>query len=117
MPIDFGDIIHYNKRIAARYYLQAQIERNRGDDSQASFHADVAARYLQAAHEQRLVMSSAPGRPIEAPRSRLWFLEPKSASKQGGNRTALRRLFAQFAAAVRQSLARRSSPLQSLSLN
>lgn len=108
MPTDFGEIAHYNKRIAARFFLRAQIARNNGRRSEAEYHAQLALRYIEAAREQRVAMCQEPGHSANKKNShrRPWALLPAPQS-------ATRRL----AASIWQLVARRSVPIQSLSLN
>ena len=113
MPINFGDIAHYHKRIATQSYLRAQLARNKGEEAEAEYHAQVALRYAQAAQEQRMAMSHAPGRPIETPRCRSWYEEPGQAERHW----SVRRLCRRLAASLRWLIARREAALQSLSLN
>jgi hypothetical protein len=117
VPTNFGEIAHYNKRIAARFYLQAKIERDCGRDSEADYHAQMAARYLQAAQEQRIAMSQEPGRLVEVKRPRPWTVKSQRTPLLTTGRLALQRITGQFATAVRQSVSRRDDSLQSLSLN
>lgn len=113
MPINFGDIAHYHKRIATQSYLRAQLARNKGEEAEAEYHVQVALRYAQAAQEQRMAMSRAPGCPIEAPRCRSWYEE----SGQAARRWSVRRLCGWLAASLRRLIARREAAIQSLSLN
>ena len=113
MPINFGDIVHYHKRIATQNYLLAQLARHKGEEAEAEYHAQVALRYARAAQEQRMAMSHAPGCPIEAPRCRSWYEEPGQAAR----RWSVRRLCGWLAASLRRLIARREAAIQSLSLN
>ena len=117
MPTNFGEIAHYNKRIAARFYLLAQTERNCGKHSEADYHAQLALRYLQAAQEQWIAMRQEPGRSVEVKKPHPWaHLKGRSlaASKRW---TALQRVAGKLATSIRQSISGREAPIQSLSLN
>jgi hypothetical protein len=113
LPTNFGEIAHYHKRIATQNYLLAQLARNKGEEAEAEYHAQVALRYARAAQEQRIAMSRAPGCPIEAPRCRSWYEEPGQAAW----RVAARQLRGWLAVSLRRLIARREVALQSLSLN
>lgn len=117
MPTNFGDIAHYHKRIAARYYLLAQIERGCGKNCEADYHAQLAVRYVQAAQEQKIAMSRTPGRFIEISKRRPWALSPAHGAAASARWWALPRLVGKLATSIRESIARRNDPLQSLSLN
>ncbi len=73
MPANFGEIAGYHSLIAARYAALAQAAREQGDIATANYHAGQAARYVQAAQEQRIAMRQAPGRSIEQEKPRRWF--------------------------------------------
>jgi hypothetical protein len=117
LPINFGDIAHYNKRSAARCYLLAQIERNCGKNCEAEYHAQLAVRYLHAAQEQKIAMSRTPGRPVEVRKPRPWMLAPRPSPRVATCWFAVQRFSGKLAASIRQSIARRNIPIQSLSLN
>lgn len=113
MPTDYGEIARYNKRIAVRFYLLAQIERNCGKNCEADYHAQLAVRYLQAAQEQWIAMRQEPGHSIEVKKPRPWALLPVPYSRW----LAVQRLAGKLASSIRQSISRRDAPIQSLSLN
>ena len=117
MPINFGEIARYNKRIAARFYLQAKIERDCGRNYEADYHAQLAVRYLQAAREQKIAMSHVPSCSIETPKPRPWTLKSQRTPMLTTGRLAFQRITGQLATAVRQSIFRRDDSLQGLSLN
>jgi hypothetical protein len=117
LPIDFGDIVHYNKRIAARHYLRAQIARDCGKCSEADYHAQLAARYIEAAREQKVAMRHEPGSAVENRKLRPWTTLPEPAPAAATGWSAFRRLARQLAAAFRQSTSRRSISIHNLSLD
>jgi hypothetical protein len=117
LPTNFGEIARYNKRIAARFYLQAKIERDSGKYCEADYHAQLAVRYLQAAQEQWIAMCQEPSHSIKAPKPRPWTLKPQRTPLLTTGRLALQRITGQFVTAVRQSISRRDDSLQGLSLN
>jgi len=114
LPVNFGDIVHYNKRIAARYYLRAQIERDCGKHSEAEYHTQLAVRYVQAAIEQKRVMSRTPGNSSEVRKTRPWTCQAKSSSVAAA---VLRRLARGVARGLHQIVSGREAPLQTLSLD
>jgi hypothetical protein len=114
LPVNFGDIVHYNKRIAARYYLRAQIERDCGKYSEAEYHTQLAVRYVQAALEQKRIMSRTPGHSSEVRKPRPWTYRAKSNSVVA---TLLRRLAGGVARGLHQIVSGREAPLQTLSLD
>jgi hypothetical protein len=117
LPTNFGDIAHYHKRIAARYYLLAQIERSCGKNCEADYHAQLAVRYVEAAQEQKIAMTRTPGRFVEIKKRRPWALLPGHGAAASARWLAVQRLAGKLATSIRQSIARRNAPLQSLSLN
>ena len=62
MPVDFGDITAYHHEEAARHYALAQAARDRGSLAEAEFQAGLAARWDEAAQEQKIGMSHTPSR-------------------------------------------------------
>jgi hypothetical protein len=117
VPINFGDIALHHKRIASRYYLLAQIERNCGKHSEADYHAQLAVRYIQAAREQKIVMSRTPGRFIEVKKTRPWTIAFRPRPLPTACWNAVQRLSGKLAAAIRHSIPKRELPFQGLSLN
>jgi hypothetical protein len=117
LPVNFGDIAHYHKRIAARYYLLAQIERSCGKHCEADYHAQLAVRYVQAAQEQKIAMTRTPGRFVEIKKRRPWALLPGRNAPASICWIAVQRLYGKLATSIRESKSRRDVPIQSLSLN
>lgn len=114
MPVNFGDIVHYNKRIAARYYLRAQIERDCGKYSEAEYHTQLAVRYVEAALEQEKVMSRTPGNSSEEQKARPWTDQAQPSPVAAG---MLRRLAGGVARGLHRVVAGRDEPLQTLPLD
>ena len=117
VPVNFGDIVYYNQQIAARYYLRAQIERDCGKNSEADYHTQLAARYSEAANEQQIAMSQAPGSHIEDRKPRPWTMAPRHVSLAGTSWIAIQSHSRQIATAIRQFVSRRNTPLHGLSLD
>jgi hypothetical protein len=117
LPINFGEIADYNKRIAARHYLRAQIARDCGKCSEADYHTQLAVRYIEAAREQKVAMRQEPGSAVENRKLRPWTTLPEPASAAATGWAALGRLARQLATAFRQSISRRSVSIHSLSLD
>lgn len=68
MPADFGEITAYHHQEAARFYTRAQEARALGNLAEADYLAGQAARWEEAAQEQKTAMRKPP-RPV-AHRSR-----------------------------------------------
>jgi hypothetical protein len=62
MPADFGDITAFHHEEAARHYALAQAARDRGCLADAEFQTGLAARWEEAAQEQKIGMRQAPSR-------------------------------------------------------
>jgi hypothetical protein len=62
MPANLGDITAYHKEEAARHYALAQAARDRGWIEEAEYQAGLAARWEEAAQEQRVGMRQQPTR-------------------------------------------------------
>ncbi|HME59268.1 MAG TPA: hypothetical protein VKF63_13075 [Terracidiphilus sp.] len=63
MPVDFGEIAAYHHYEAARHYALAQAALDRGCPADAEFQAGQAARWEEAAREQKIGMMQQPARP------------------------------------------------------
>lgn len=140
MPANFGEIANYHSRLAAQHMALAQAARDAGDDNTAEYNRQLAARYIEAAEEQKLSMSQAPGYAAVNQAPRPWAqqgkpaakpapkLAPKPVLKAASSRTvkpapltvtclsALCRGAGSLAATLQQSLARANASLQRLSL-
>jgi hypothetical protein len=132
MPANFGEIGNYHTRLAAQYLALAQAAREAGDHNTAEYNHQLAARYVEAAQEQKTVMMQQPGHAANHQAPRPWAPKPnpapnrapKSAPQAAPKRTplavacfsALRRGAGSVATALQQSLLSGSAPFQSLSL-
>jgi hypothetical protein len=136
MPANFGEIANYHSRLAVQHMALAEAARDAGDLNAAEYNRQLAARYIEAAEEQKMVMSQAPyrGTVLQAPRP--WTQKPpqrlkpvrkladKPAAKAVPKRaslavacfSALRRGAGSVATALQQSLSHVNASLQHLSL-
>ncbi len=117
MPANFGEIASYHNRLAAQYLALARTAHKEGDLSLADYNTQMAARYIEAAEEQRTAMSELPGRPAAQPAPRPWIPAPKRAPLATACLSAIRRGAGSIAAALQHSISRRSASIQSLSLH
>jgi hypothetical protein len=117
MPSNFDVIAGYHSLMAARFAALAQAAREKGDIATANYHSDQAVRYVQAAQEQRLAMSQAPGRSIEDRRPRRLFKEPKRVPPAPARLLAVLRGAGHLASVIRQSISGRSASSQRLTLH
>ena len=113
MPANFGEIATYHQEEAARHYALAQAARDRGCIAEAEYQAGQAARWDEAAQEQKIGMGQAPSR---------------RRSKQGPNcppppmpfavacLLAVERCVKRIAVAIRQSIIKRHAPFDGLPL-
>jgi hypothetical protein len=72
MPANFGEIAGYHSRIAARHLALAQTARAYGNDGEANYQTELAARYITAAQEQKIAMTQGPGTSAANPRAKHW---------------------------------------------
>jgi len=117
LPTNFGDIAHHHRRIAARYRQLAVAARNCGRFWEADYHEQLAARYVQAAQEQKVAMRQEPGAPAAERKLRPWTLirEPNPAAPAGW--ASVQILAGQLVRSIRRSTSRRNVPAGGLSLN
>jgi hypothetical protein len=115
MPADFGDITTYHHEEAARHYALAQAAREQGCLAEAEFQAGLAARWDEAAREQKIGMRQTPDQskatqkpdcppPPPMPRTIICLM-------------AVMRGVKCIAATLRQFVFRRSAPINGLSLH
>jgi soluble lytic murein transglycosylase-like protein len=136
MPANFGEIANYHSRLAAQHMALARAARDAGDDNAAEYNRELAARYIEAAEEQKTAMSQAPGRQAANQAPRPWAQKPsqlpkpirkpaaKPVLKAAPMRTplaltclsALRRGAGSVATALQQSLSHANASLQHLAL-
>ena len=68
MPANFGDIAAFHHEEADRHYALAQAARDRGCLAEAEYQAGLAARWDEAAREQRIGMRQQPAHTSEKQR-------------------------------------------------
>jgi hypothetical protein len=115
MPTDFGEITAYHREEAARHYAMAHAARERRSFGEAEYEVNLAARWDEAAREQKTEMRQEPARHIPYRRSNYRPPEPpmpQRVSFAAAFLSAIKRM----AHAIRQFLPRRSSRIESLSL-
>jgi hypothetical protein len=110
MPTNFSEIADYHTRIADQHHALAQAAEHQGNLSEAGYHAELAARYDQAAQEQRSAMQHEPGSSTQDQKPRHWPLEPPPASLAASGVLAVLRGAGHVATAIRQSISRRNPP-------
>jgi hypothetical protein len=117
MPANIGEIAGYHSRMAAQYLALAQAAREEGNLTEASYHEEQAARYLQASQEQETAPQQVPGRSAanSAPRRRA--PQQKSTPLTTSFSGAVLRGAGQIATAIHRSLFRGSDTPQGLSLH
>jgi hypothetical protein len=106
MPADFGEIAAYHRQEAARHYALAQAARDRECYGEAEYQTGLAARWDQAAREQRIEMRRDPVRPIANHRPNRRPPEPQHTRSAAACLLAVLRGVQRIAAAIRQSLAK-----------
>jgi hypothetical protein len=109
MPANFGEIAGYHGRMAERYLALAKAAREAGDLYAADYNDQLAARYVEAAEEQKMVMSQAPGRPVVNQAPRPWAQEQTRTAKPAPKPTPKPAL--NTALKTSPKLAARSTPL------
>lgn len=118
MPANFGEIAEYHSRIAARYLALAQAARDEGNLAEAHYRIELAARYIQAAEEQRIVMRQESGPSIAPQSPRLWSPEAQQSARPAPARLqAVLHGAGQIASAIRQYMVKRNEPFHGLSLH
>jgi hypothetical protein len=132
MPANFGEIANYHQRLAAQHLALAKAARDAGDINTAEYNHQLAARYVEAAEEQRMAMSVAPGQQaayqtpcrLATETNCATTRAPKLASKPSPKRipiavtclSALCRGAGSVAASLQQSLTKANASLQGLAL-
>jgi hypothetical protein len=81
MPANFGEIANYHHRLAAQHMELARAARDAGDPNAAEYNRELAARYIEAAEEQKSAMSQAPGRALANQAPRPWAQTPSQIPK------------------------------------
>jgi hypothetical protein len=116
MPVDFGEITAYHREEAARHYAMAQAARDRECFGEAEYQACLAARWDEAAQEQKIEMRREPARHIAYRRPSYQSPEPRRIPFTVVCWLAIRRGIKRFAQAIRQSPPERSQRIEWLSL-
>jgi len=118
MPSNFGEIAGYHNHEAARYSALAQVARDKGNHAEADYMANLAARYVEAAQEQKVEMRQGPGRSVahRKPRRHRPLEEPHIPFATACWQAILRGA-EHLAAAFRPPVPKRSVPLHGLSLH
>ena len=116
MPANFGEIATYHQKEAARHYALAQAARDRGCLAEAEYQAGLAARWDEAAQEQKMGMRQAPSRRMAKQRSHCLPPAPPPMSLAVTCLLAVERCVKRIAVAIRQSIIRRSAPINELPL-
>jgi hypothetical protein len=116
MPADFGDIAAYHHQEAARHYAMAQAARDRGSIEEADFQAGLAARWEEAAQEQKIGMQQTPSRRMANQRPKHRLPEPPPMPLAVVCLLAIERGVKRIAEAIRHSIVKRSAPIDGLSL-
>ncbi|MGD0682042.1 MAG: hypothetical protein ABR990_08325 [Terracidiphilus sp.] len=115
MPADFGDITAYHQEEAARHYALAQAARERGCFADAEYQAGLAARWDEAAQEQKIGKMQAPSRRMAKQRPHC-PASPPPTSLAFSCLLAVERCVKRIAVAIRQSIIKRSAHFDGLSL-
>jgi hypothetical protein len=117
MPVDFGDIAAYHNEEAARHYALAKAARDRGSIAEAEYQASLAARWEEAAKEQKIGMRQAPSRRMANQRPNCPPPQPPPMPLAVVCLLAVVHGFKHIAAAIRHSMAKRSAPFNGLQLH
>ena len=117
MPVDFGEIAAYHKKEAARHYALAKAARDRGCPADAEYEAGLAARWNEAAQEQKIGMRQAPSRRVAKQEPKRRPPEPPPMTLPVVCLLAVVRGFKHIAAAIRHSMVKRSAPFDGLQLH
>lgn len=117
MPVDFGEIASYHLQEAVRYAALAQAVRERGSHGEAEYLAGQAARYAEAAQEQKRGMRQDPGLSIANRRPNRCSPEPRRVPPVPTRLLAVLRGAGDIVASIRQSMPRRNPPINGLSLH
>jgi hypothetical protein len=116
MPANFGEIATYHQEEAARHYALAQAARDRGSLAEAEYQDGLAARWEEAAQEQKIGMRQAPSRRRSRQGPHGLPQQPPPMSLAVVCLLAVERGAKRIAAAIRQSIIKRSAPFNGLTL-
>jgi hypothetical protein len=115
MPVDFGEITAYHHEEAARHRALAKAARDRGCPADAEYQAGLAARWDEAAQEQKIGMRQAPTRRVAKQRPQRPQPPPPIPLAVVCLLT-VERCVKRIAAAIRHSIVKRSTPFNGLQL-
>ena len=116
MPADFGDITAFHHQEAARHYARAQAARDLGCIEEADYQAGLAARWEEAAQEQKIGMQVTPSRRMANQRPKQRPSEPPHMPFTVVCLLAIERGVKRIAEAIHYSIIKRSAPFEGLSL-
>jgi hypothetical protein len=116
MPANFGEIATYHQEEAARHYALAQAARDRGCLAEADYQAGLAARWDEAAQEQKIGMRQAPSRRRSTQVTHCPPQPPPPMSLAVACLLTFERGVKRVAAAIHQSIIKRSTPVNRLTL-
>ena len=116
MPANFGEIATYHQQEAARHHALAQAARDRGCIADAEYQAGLAARWEEAAQEQKIGMRQAPSRRRSKQGPHGPLQPPPPMSLAAVFLLAVVRGVKRIAAAIRHSIIKRNSPINGLTL-
>jgi hypothetical protein len=112
MPANFGDIAAFHHEQANRHYALAQAARDRGSLAEAEYQAGLAARWEEAAQEQKIGMRQQPSHPRAKQRPN----SPAPVPIAIVILLAVMRGIKRIATAIRHPMVKRSAPFNTLSL-
>ena len=118
---NFNDIAGYHSRFAAHHLTLAKEARDAGNSRDAEYQTQLAARYQQASHEQRIAMSKEPGVQAANQRSNGWSKRHRPMEQPARPflavwLLAILRGINCIAAAIRKAMPKRDAPIEGLSL-
>lgn len=117
MPVNYGEIAAFHHEQAARHYALAQAARDRGSLADAEYQAGQAARWEEAAQEQKIEMRQQPACSVARRKPHCRPLQPPPMPIAIVCLFAVVRCVKRIAAAILQLTARRSAPVDGLSLD
>lgn len=116
MPADFGEITAYHHHEATRLNMLALAARDSGSMAEAEYLSNQAARWEEAAQEQKAAMQKQPTRSNTDQSPFFSLPEPPQIHPVIACLLAVLRGVQWIAASIRQFMARRSTAISSLSL-
>ena len=116
MPANFGDFTAFHHEEADRHYALAQAARDRGSFAEADFQAGLAARWDEVAQEQTIGMRHEPTRTSARRKPNCRPPQPPPMPFAVVCLLAVVRRVKSIAAAIRQFVTKRSTPIGELPL-